>query len=173
MMLTVLSMVPLYSFGQDNSNRVQHEFFWSFGAFAVASHDASVIINSKTAFVRLRWLKLGAMWETICLLFLYLTRDRQRRLRQRWLNQNINSTVESLKKRERGMWYLYTIVSNSGLQCCHWRHCCWHHVSLMLELYKDWHQKSYDTSLTIAWTSRYNGAINCADGIIWHWLQHL
>ena len=38
------------------------------------------------------------------------------------------------------IWYLYTIVTTLGMQCCHWR-CCWHHVSQILVLCQHWHQK--------------------------------
>ena len=74
---------------------------------------------------------------------------------------------EKERKVHKVMWYLYTIISLTGMQWCNWRaadimyHWCWHYARTAT--------KCYMSPLTI-WLAECNGAINSTPGIK-HWYQ--
>ena len=66
-----LSMATLHSLGQHNQNEKQHDFFGHVIPLeqVLLYCDAKDIINTTTAFVGLRRLKLSAMWKNLSCAF--------------------------------------------------------------------------------------------------------
>ena len=64
-----MPIAPLHSLGQDNQNEVQHDIFGHVMplALVLASCDANGIVNSTSAFLRARQLKLDSYppWEKV------------------------------------------------------------------------------------------------------------